>query len=72
MATNVYDGLNPREIWVGDLGRGSMSRLQGDGALNAGPIWTADGSRIAFTSRRDGGARNNIYWMNAEGGAVER
>jgi eukaryotic-like serine/threonine-protein kinase len=71
-ATNVYDGLNPKEIWVGDLDRGTMNRLVGDGALNAGPVWTPDGSRLAFASRRDGGARNNIYWVRSEGGAVER
>ena len=73
VATSVYDGLNPREVWVGDLERGTMSRLTGDGPLNSAPIWTPDGSRVTFNSRRDSAATQNIYWARADGsGSVER
>jgi len=71
VATAVYDGLNPKELWVGDLDRGTMNRLIGDGALNAAPIWSPDGSRVAFSSRRDGTVQS-LYWVPADGGGVER
>jgi eukaryotic-like serine/threonine-protein kinase len=72
IATAVYDGLNPREIWVGDVDRGTMNRLEGDGALNAAPLWSPDGSRVVFVSRR-GSPVQNTYWVRADGsGGVER
>ena len=69
VATGVYDGLNPKEIWVGDLDRGTMNRLVTDGSLNAAPIWTPDGSRVAFASRREATVQN-IYWTLADGSGV--
>ncbi len=69
VATGVYDGLNPKEIWVGDLDRGTMNRLVTDGSLNAAPIWTPDGSRVAFASRRAATVQN-IYWALADGSGV--
>jgi serine/threonine-protein kinase len=72
VATGVYEGLNPKEVWVGDLERGTISRLASDGPLNAGPIWTPDGSRITFASRQES-AVQNLYWMRADGsGPIER
>jgi Tol biopolymer transport system component len=72
VATGVYDGLNPKEIWVGDLDRRTMNRLVTDGSLNAAPIWTPDGSRVAFASRREASVQN-IYWTLADGsGGTER
>jgi serine/threonine protein kinase/Tol biopolymer transport system component len=69
VATVVNDGLNPKEIWVGDLERGTMNRLVTDGSLNAAPIWTPDGSRVAFASRRDTTVQN-IYLERADGSGV--
>lgn len=69
VATGVYDGLNPKEIWVGELDRGTMSRLVTDGSLNAAPIWTSDGSRVVFASRR-GASVQNIYSALADGSGV--
>ncbi|MGD1071230.1 MAG: hypothetical protein ABSB15_13900 [Bryobacteraceae bacterium] len=57
-----------RDIWVLDLTRGVSSRFTFDKADDFNPVWSPDGSRIAFTSTRKGS--RDIYWK-AAGGAGE-
>ena len=57
-------------IWVYDIARTSLSRLA-FGFDNITPLWTPDGSRITFSSTRDGSY--DIYWQPADGsGPAER
>ncbi|MEO8502502.1 MAG: protein kinase [Acidobacteriota bacterium] len=56
------------DLWVADLDRGTQSRLTiGESVIN--PVWTPDGSRIAFVVRvADGaGRRWRIAWKPADG-----
>jgi Tol biopolymer transport system component len=57
-------GAQP-DIWVLDLVQGVETRLTTDPAADADPIWSPDGSRIAFASVREGTA--NIYLRAADG-----
>ena len=61
---------NGREdIYVLDLTRRSRTRLTVEGTSNRWPVWTPDGTRIAFTSvRQKTGIRNNLFWKASEGG----
>ncbi len=60
---------NP-DIWIYDLTRDTLTRLTFDDAADAFPIWTPDGSRVVFSSDRDGGG---LFWKAADGtGDVER
>jgi Tol biopolymer transport system component len=43
-----------RDIWVLDLAGGSPSRMTADPAVDATPLWSPDGSQIAFSSQRSG------------------
>ena len=43
------------DIWLLDLARGTMTRFTFDAAAEASPVWSGDGSRIFFSSNRDGG-----------------
>jgi Tol biopolymer transport system component len=43
-----------RAIWIFDLQRGAMSRLTFDAVDDTSPIWSPDGSRVAFQSVRKG------------------
>ena len=52
------------DIWIGDLA-GNASRLTFDPANDAFPIWSADGSRIAWSSNRDGVYQ--LYQKSASG-----
>jgi serine/threonine protein kinase/WD40 repeat protein len=58
-----------RDIWIFDLLRGGKTRLTFDPADDIDPIWSPDGTRIAFTSDRSG--QRNIYWKLADGSGPE-
>ena len=61
-----------RDIWIYDLQRDAIARLT-FGASNRNAVWTPDGHRIAFESRRGDGATYNLYWQHADGtGDVQR
>jgi dipeptidyl aminopeptidase/acylaminoacyl peptidase len=57
-----------RDIWIFDLVRGGRTRLTFN-ANNLNPVWSPDGTRIAFTSDRSG--QRNIYWKLADGSGPE-
>ena len=59
------------DIWILDLGRGSLTRLTIDPGLDWFPVWTPDGRRIIFSSNRAGAF--NLWWQAADGtGTAER
>ncbi len=48
-----YDtGTQTTQVWVGDVSRGVQTRLTSGTSSNFTPVWSPDGSRIAFTSER--------------------
>jgi dipeptidyl aminopeptidase/acylaminoacyl peptidase len=53
------DGTNQVQLTFGERGEGS-------------PRWSPDGKLIAFTTRRDPDASNQIYLLNVEGGEARR
>jgi len=59
-----------RNIWVYDLKRGTDARFTFSSADDTGPIWTADGSRIFFSSTR--GGNRDIYEKAATGQGGEQ
>jgi Tol biopolymer transport system component len=54
-----------QDLWVRDLTRGVTSRLTFGGSDNCWPIWSSDGSRVAWASDRSG--RFRIYFRLATG-----
>jgi serine/threonine-protein kinase len=56
----------PGQVWVRDLGRGTLTRLtlEGEGYW---PVWSPDGRRIAFPSRRDSSPVVDLAWIEADG-----
>ncbi|HZI93166.1 MAG TPA: hypothetical protein VFE84_02905, partial [Patescibacteria group bacterium] len=56
------------DLWVADLERGGLTRLT-FGEYVASPVWTPDGSHIAYGTRVQGTKDNSwlIYWKSADG-----
>ncbi len=61
------------DVWVYEWERDSLSRLTFDASEDVRPVWTPDGQRIVFASRRADKAIHNLYWQRADGtGEAER
>jgi Tol biopolymer transport system component len=53
------------DLWLYDLARGTRSRFTFDGKVNLFPVWSPDGSRIAFFSPREG--TSSVYQKAVSG-----
>jgi serine/threonine-protein kinase len=51
------------DIWIYELGSGTMTRLTTDGHANDRPEWTPDGKYVLFRSDR---AQSEIWWRPAD------
>ena len=47
---------NNTDIWVHDLAQGTTNRFTFNPAVDDMPVWSPDGSRIVWSSQREGGA----------------
>jgi Tol biopolymer transport system component len=62
-------GRGTRDVWTVDLARDLLTRFTFDPADDFSPIWSPDGERIVFSSRRSG--RMDLYEKPASGAASE-
>jgi len=58
-----------RDIWLIDVARQIPTRFTFDEAVDADPVWSPDGSRVAFSSNRDG--PYTLYVKDSSGSAKE-
>ncbi|NOT28670.1 MAG: serine/threonine-protein kinase [Acidobacteria bacterium] len=69
VALDVRD--QEQDIWIWHLVRQTLTRFTFGAALDTTPVWTPDGKRLVWASRRAGPL--NLYGQTADGtGAVER
>jgi serine/threonine protein kinase len=59
----------PGEIWLYEFASGRSTRFTSDRARHGYSVWSPDGSRIVFSSDRDG--NNNLYERDSSGAANE-
>jgi serine/threonine-protein kinase len=64
LAMDISDGSHS-DVWICELSSGTLTRFTLDQS-SSNPVWTLDGRRLAFASRRDGPVPN-IYWQRADG-----
>jgi serine/threonine protein kinase/Tol biopolymer transport system component len=58
-----------RDIWIIDIARNIRSRLTTDPGTDSAPVWSPDGTRIAFEGRRSGKA--SLRQQLADGTAAD-
>ena len=58
------------DLWLLDLGRATSSRFTFDPSEDVTPVWSPDGSRIAFASSRKG--NHDLYEKPASGATEEK
>jgi eukaryotic-like serine/threonine-protein kinase len=63
------DSGNP-DIWILDVHRDVATRFTFDASTDWEPVWSPDGKRLAFASRRDHGI-DQIYWKDSTGAGNE-
>jgi len=74
LAVSLADpGRGNRAIWLLDVGRGTPTLFTFDSATDITPVWSPDGSRIAFASNRGvaNGAMQDVYQKASSGGRSE-
>ncbi len=64
VALTITSGTSS-DIWLGDVGSGTLKRLTSGGTVNERPEWSPDGTRVLF--RRVVGARSALWWQRADG-----
>ena len=58
------------DIWTVPITGGAARRLTVNPAHESHPLWSPDGTHLAFSSTRHGAA--NVFVMNADGGEITR
>jgi serine/threonine-protein kinase len=71
LAMDIDDGAHS-DVWVYEWARDTLTRLTVDPGEAERPIWTTDGSHIAYTSRRGERLRANLYWRPSDGTSDEQ
>jgi len=69
VAVTMADAAAHRSIWVYDFARGARTLFRAQASSDESPVWSPDGSRVAFASERGGAAR---LFLRAVGGGAEQ
>jgi dipeptidyl aminopeptidase/acylaminoacyl peptidase len=70
-----YDAEENRlnaDIFILDLAGGAPRRMTANKASDTSPVFSPDGRRLAFLSKRDGDAATALYVLPVDGGEAER
>ncbi len=71
IAMDLYEiSARNADIWLLDIARGVKTRFTFDGSVDAYPVWSPDGKRIAFATNRNG--RYDLFEKNVDGAADEK
>jgi serine/threonine-protein kinase len=65
LAMDISDGTQT-DIWTYDWARDTMRRITFDRSDDRRPVWSPDGSRITFASKRRDNSAFNLYWERAD------
>jgi Tol biopolymer transport system component len=65
-------GSGSGDVWIYDLDRNLPTRLTTDAAPSGFPVWSPDGTRVVFSSRRGTAAATALYEKASNGAVPEQ
>jgi dipeptidyl aminopeptidase/acylaminoacyl peptidase len=69
---SIEKNKSTASLWLADVAGGTLRRLTYAPASDTAPVWSPDGRRLAFVSKRGDDETNSLYVMNLEGGEPEK
>ena len=69
---DVAENRGNADIWIVPTAGGAPRRVTTNPASDSGPVWSPDGRRLAFVSRRDADKAAQVYVIDVRGGEAER
>lgn len=69
---DVEENRGNADIWVVPTAGGTPRRVTTNPASDSAPVWSPDGRRLAFVSRRDADKAPQIYVIDVRAGEAER
>ncbi len=64
-------GRDTSEIWIDDIATGAGTKFAFSSAHENGPVWSPDGTRLAFSSDRKAPSARNDVWLKSLDGSRE-
>jgi len=65
LALGLEDPQGLPQVWLMEVATGAQSPLSRDGAVALGPVWSPDGSRVAWFQFM-GGNQASLWWRSAD------
>jgi Tol biopolymer transport system component len=73
VAVDLTDAMGNQDVWVLDVARGNPTRFTFDTARDLLPVWSPDGTKLAFSSDRAAAIANyDIYQKDSSGSGNEQ
>ena len=69
---DVDENRGNADIWIVPTAGGDARRVTTNPASDSGPVWSPDGTRLAFVSRRETDKAAQIYVIDVRGGEAMR
>jgi dipeptidyl aminopeptidase/acylaminoacyl peptidase len=69
---SIEKNKSTSNLWLVDVAGGEPRRLTTANASDGSPVWSPDGSRIAFLSKRGDDENNSLYVLRRDGGEAEK
>jgi dipeptidyl aminopeptidase/acylaminoacyl peptidase len=69
---NLGKNNSVSHLWVLDTATGATHALTTAESTDSSPVWSPDGTRIAFTAKRGADEQPSLYVIRADGGEAEK
>ncbi|MEI6107227.1 MAG: S9 family peptidase [Opitutae bacterium] len=69
---SIEKNKSTASLWLVEVAGGTLRRLTYASSSDSSPVWSPDGRRVAFVSKRGDDETNALYVMNLDGGEPEK